>query len=55
LGEQVDDLGSPAAGQRFGHFGKGVEQRILGGPVTHHAIVRRQANIVKYSNDLLTR
>ena len=52
LGEEIDDLGPPAAGQGLGHLGEGVEQRILGGPVTHGAMVRRSGHLVKCSNDL---
>ena len=36
LGEDIDDLGSPTAGQRLGHLGEALEQRVLGGAVTHH-------------------
>ena len=35
LGEDVDDLGSPATGQRLGHLGERVEQRILRCPISH--------------------
>jgi hypothetical protein len=37
LGQQVDDLGPAAAGQGLGHLGQALEQRILGGPLTHAA------------------
>jgi len=40
LGEDVDDLGPPAAGQRLGDLRETVEERVLGGSVTHGAIVR---------------
>lgn len=35
LRQHIDDLGSPAAGERLGDRGEGVEQGILGHPLTH--------------------
>ena len=55
LGEDIDDLGSPAAGQRLGHLGEAFEQRVLRGPVTHDTHPDAPAGLsCQSSNEYLT-
>ena len=39
LGEQISDLGPASAGEGLRDLGEGIEQRILGSPVTHALMI----------------